>query len=83
MAFSPDGKILASASDDNTLKLWDVDTGTEFRSLAGHSSDVWGVAFSADGKTVASASGDNTLKLWWAVRQPRLSEPAESTDADK
>ena len=73
------GKALASASGDDTLKLWDVNSGTEIRSLAGHSGEVWAVAFSPDGKTLASASSDKTLKLWWAVRQPRLSDPADTT----
>ncbi len=83
VAFSPDGNTLVSASDDNTLKLWDVDTGTEIRLFAGHAGGVWDVAFSPNGKTLASGNRDRTLKLWWAVRQPRLSESAESTGANK
>src|SRR5436309_2706750 len=39
-AFSPDGKLLASAGDDNTIKLWDVQTGNEFRTLYGHTNSV-------------------------------------------
>jgi predicted NACHT family NTPase len=64
IAFSPDGKILASGSLDNTVKLWEVPTGTELRTLKGHSLAVNSVAFSPDGKTLASGSLDHTIKLW-------------------
>ena len=63
VAFSPDGKTIASTSWDNTIKLWSQD-GKELKTLTGHSKEVWGVAFSPDGKTIASASGDKTIKLW-------------------
>ncbi len=64
VSFSPDGKTLASASEDNTIKLWNLDTKTEITTLRGHSARVWSVSFSPDGKTLASASSDNTIKLW-------------------
>jgi len=64
VAFSPDGKTVLSGSDDNTLKLWEVATGREIRTLTGHGNDVNSVAFSPDGKTVLSGSIDKTLKLW-------------------
>ncbi|WP_250124674.1 AAA-like domain-containing protein [Chroococcidiopsis sp. CCMEE 29] len=63
VAFNPDGKIVASASDDGSIKLWQPD-GTLLRTLKGHTSEVWGVAFSRDGQIIASASDDNTIKLW-------------------
>ena len=64
VSFSRDGKTLASASHDKTIKLWDVDTGKEKTTLMGHSDEVLSVAFSPDGKTLASASSDNTVLLW-------------------
>ncbi len=64
VAFSPDGKVLASGSDDQTIKLWDVQTGRTLQTLMGHSGNVFSVAFSPDGKVLASGSGDRTIKLW-------------------
>jgi WD40 repeat protein len=64
IAFSPDGRTLASGSKDKTVKLWDVPTGRELRTLTGHSGAVESVTFSPDGKTLASGSDDTTIKLW-------------------
>ncbi|MDT9266886.1 WD40 repeat domain-containing protein, partial [Limnospira sp. PMC 1223.20] len=64
VAIAPDGKRAVSASDDNTLKLWDLETGTELATLTGHSDDVNAVVIAPDGKRAVSASDDKTLKLW-------------------
>ena len=71
VAFSPDGKILASASSES-VKLWDVASGKELRTFAGHSLRITSVAFSPDGKTLASASWDRTIKLWNVVNGEEL-----------
>src|SRR5258708_13797844 len=64
VAFSPDGGLLASASSDKTIKLWDPHTGKHLRTLQCHSHCVTSVAFSPDGGLLASASEDKTIKLW-------------------
>ena len=64
IAFSPDGQTLASGSLDDTIRLWDVNTGKHLRTLAEHWDNVTSVAFSPDGQTLASGSEDRTIKLW-------------------
>jgi WD40 repeat protein len=64
VAYSPDGRCLASASWDQTVKVWDAATGKELLPLKGHRDRVWGVAYSPDGRRLASASQDGTVKVW-------------------
>jgi len=64
VAWSPDRHRIASASVDETIKVWDVATGTEIRTLTGHSQSVTSVAFSPDGTRLASGSRDQTIKVW-------------------
>ncbi|GAA6616857.1 hypothetical protein NUACC26_026640 [Scytonema sp. NUACC26] len=61
--FSPDGKMVASASADSNITLWHFN-GSKYRVLRSHSDVVNNVSFSHDGRTVASASQDKTVKLW-------------------
>jgi Tol biopolymer transport system component len=64
VAFSPGSRLLASASYDKTVRLWDTATCTLQQTLKGHSDRVWSVAFSPDSRLLASGSGDKTVRLW-------------------
>ena len=67
VCFSPDGKQLVSGSLDETVRLWDVETGACVRTLEGHDSTVLSVRFSPNGRRVASGSDDRTVRLWVVV----------------
>jgi WD40 repeat protein len=80
VAFSPDASLLASASADGTLRLWDSRTGRQQATLTGHTDWVGAVAFSPDASLLASASADGTLRLWNPARRTpcarlRLNDP--------
>ena len=64
ISFSRDGRLMASGSDDGTVKLWQVAGGRELRTLKGHARAVWSVSFSPDGRTLVSGGDDGAVKLW-------------------
>ncbi|KAK6354376.1 hypothetical protein TWF730_008784 [Orbilia blumenaviensis] len=73
VAFSPDGKQLASGFYDDTVKIWDLTTGVNLNTLKGHSGSIQSVAFSPDGRYLASGSGDGTIKIWNTITGVNLS----------
>src|SRR5207247_3429674 len=75
-----DGKTLATCSYDRLVKLWDVTTGQELRTLKDHSDAVFGMAFSPDGRLLASAAADRAVKVWDVATGLRLYTLGDATD---
>jgi len=72
IAFSPNGKWIASSGNDATIKVWDSETGGEIFTLIGHTGPTFSTAFSPDGQYLATSSVDRTVKVW---KFPKAGEP--------
>jgi WD40 repeat protein len=67
LSFAPDGRTLASASRDRTVKLWHLATGRELRTLRGYEGSVLGFAFAPDGRALAAAGFSDGVRVWEAA----------------
>ena len=97
VVFNQDGSVLASCSNDRTVKLWDVNTGEQIRTITGHDKPIWTIAINPDDNILASGGEDETIKLWdlqtgKSIKTLRCSRPYEGmniknttglTDAEK
>jgi WD40 repeat protein/serine/threonine protein kinase/tetratricopeptide (TPR) repeat protein len=71
-AVSPDGRLIASVGTDSPVRIWDLATGTELKTLRGHTDEVWSLAFSPDSKRIVSGSMDKTVRVWNVAREEEL-----------
>ncbi|RKG87657.1 WD40 repeat domain-containing protein [Corallococcus sp. CA049B] len=79
LAFTPDGRVLASGHYDSVVRLWDVERGELLAELKGHTAEVHAVAFSPDGRWLASAGRPGELRVWdWRQGQPRAVIPGHT-----
>jgi len=81
VAWSPDGKRLATGSYDHRVKVWNADTGKELLNLSGHGDAVRSVAWSPDGKLLATGGTDKTAKVWNAATGEELRTLSGHTDS--
>ena len=72
VSFNSDGTLLASGSEDKTIKLWNVATGQEIKTFYGHSGGVNSISFSPDNTQIASGGEDTIIKLWAIVNDQRI-----------
>jgi len=83
LAFSPDGRYLASSGVDKRILVWDLAEGTLLTELKGHSDTVYSLSFSRDGNTLASGGVDNCVKLWNARSICNPDDEEEGSDANR
>ncbi len=83
ISVSPDEKYLASASEDKTVRLWEVATGQQIRVLEGHTGEVFSVVWSRDGEMIVSGGGDNTACIWGLDAQVRFASLGQSSQASQ
>jgi WD40 repeat protein len=72
VAWSPDGRRLATASEDRTVRIWGTDNGDELAVLHHHHDEVWAVTWSPDGRRLATGSPDRTVRIWDATNGDEL-----------
>lgn len=73
VAFSPDGRTLASGGVERLIRIWDIDTGRLLKSLRGHTADIRAILYTPDGQNLVTASDDRTIRVW----DPKTGEPTK------